>query len=1192
MYLKSLTLKGFKSFADRSVVHIEPGVTCVVGPNGSGKSNISDAVLWVLGEQSAKSLRGSAMEDVIFAGSSARDAVGVAEVDLVLDNADGVLPLEFNEVTITRRMYRSGESEYLINQSPTRLLDILDLLHDSGLGRDAHSIISQGRLAEVLEAKPETRRALIEEAAGVLKHKKRKERALRKLKNLDAHLERASDIAREIDRQLRPLERQATRAITHAELSAELREVEVALSVAELRRLQQDFEALGKAEREHQAALELARYDLGERERELDKLRNLLEEKGLFVGDVAEQRRRMTSVLERLDAGLLLLEEKGKNLIERLSGLRQTLHVAEKSITEARVRKDALTRERLENDAQLEELYTQLSDLRREAESARKARIAADDAVARVATDIRACQAQLNEASEARARLERSTSSLTIQRDLLQERARTLADEGEALGETLSARRVRFENLEEEWRVVKRDQALADADVDKRVRVATARKRDRDVAAQKLTDARARLKALEEVNRSYEAASPALAKLLAHSDHLEGFVGPVADHITATDELDTLVETLLGSDLYGVFVEDWSAAMGIARELRAMADGDTQAMGEVSLIPLARPEYGERGIPTTRGRTPDVGSRLLDELTCAEPFQTAAEALLGDVYLVDSVQSAIAAQAEWPQYRFATRDGVVIHPAGKLSFGLQRADHEGILARKRHQNELAAEIPGMDEDVVQAEADLSAAEDALRHAQADALEINQKSAEIAGQHDSLLAELTRLEEQLAKLKREEAENAARLESIDTELAAFGPQIEQLDAAREAAEAALAEHNEAQGAGAVERDTLFRAETRVAEQLNGCQVEIAKVSALGGHLKTDLSRATAEVAQLEETIATSARLEAAQELLRERLEPLHADFTVLRDAAEQWNIMLRDRAKLEQADSAELRQTVGAAQDKVRAAQAHADALNEALNESRVEKGQMEIQVNQAVRRVVEEHGTPLEVALTMPDIEDLHATEDRAFALRKKLANLGAVNPVAKEEFDALKARSDFMHEQMDDLNGARKALGKVVAAIDRKMKERFLATFDAVDKHFQDVFALLFPGGSAQLYLTEPDEPETSGVDFVVQPRGKRLKKMSLLSGGEQSLSALALLFALNRTRPCPFYILDEVEAALDDSNLRRFIGFIETMRRETQFLIVTHQRRTMEMADVLYGVSMQADGVSKLVSQKLEDFRDVELA
>ena len=426
MHLKSLTLKGFKSFADKGVLGLEPGVTVVVGPNGSGKSNISDAVLWVLGEQSAKTLRGQAMEDVIFAGSSARQAVGVAEVDLVLDNSDSTLPLEFNEVTITRRMYRSGESEYLINNAPARLMDIQDLLHDSGLGRDTHSIISQGRLDEVLNSRPEDRRSLIEEAAGVLKHKKRKERALRKLTAMDAHLERARDIAGEIDRQLRPLQRQASKAQQHASLIGDLRELELALAVDDLRRLQADWDDLGKQEKEADADIDLSRYRLAERERELSKFQSLLEEKGLFVGDLSEQRRRMQSILERLDAGLLLLEEKGKNLIAKLSELRQKLHQSETRSAQRTGELERLGTERAETDAKLKALYGQLNELRKEAEAVRKARIAADEDLGRINAEIRRTRKQLEDDRLEASKAEQALNAFKLEEELLTQATKQL----------------------------------------------------------------------------------------------------------------------------------------------------------------------------------------------------------------------------------------------------------------------------------------------------------------------------------------------------------------------------------------------------------------------------------------------------------------------------------------------------------------------------------------------------------------------------------------------------------------------------------------------------------------------------------------------------------------------------------------------------------------------------------------------
>ncbi|MCL2680198.1 MAG: chromosome segregation protein SMC [Coriobacteriia bacterium] len=1175
---------------------LEPGVTCVVGPNGSGKSNITDAVLWVLGEQSAKSLRGQAMEDVIFSGSSARQAVGVAEVDLVLDNSDGFLPIEFSEITLTRRMYRSGESEYLINQSPTRLMDILDLLHDTGLGREAHSVISQGRLAEVLDARPEVRRALIEEAAGVLKHKKRKERALRKLKNLDGHLARAGDIAAEIDRQLRPLQRQAGKAVKHSEISKELRDIEVALAVDDLRVLQDEYQQATKEEREADAACDIARYEQGEREKELEKLTTLLEEKGLFVGDIGEQRRRTQAIVERLEAGRLLLDEKGKNLVTRFSELRQTMHAAQKRIGQAREIRDSLSSQRAEADAKLEELYTQLGEARRNSETARRVRSEADAQLQTLVTELRTSRAAVDDSIERKLQSDQALSSLVTQRDLLAERTDGLQQEATALRDTLAGRRARFDSLEADWTISQRERTLASADVDKRVRVIEHNRRDAEAAREALFAARAELQALEEVERAFEAASPTLTNLANLTKKPTGYVGPVVDHLRlkAESKLDeSFVELLLGSDVYGVFVEDWQAAIALRD---ALTKGTAQA--DLSIIPLqsaARTETADASSKTKQPaqKTPKSGTPLLDELAMEERFQPAVRSLLGDVYLVKSLQDAIAASERYPGFRFAARDGSIVWPQGKLVLtppgdaaggGIDGKIAESVLARKRREAELRDAMQSLDAAVAAAEGEVAAAEDALKLAQSDALDLNQKGAAIAGEHDSLRAEIGRLEEQIAKQDREQRDCERKLKGIEREIAVHEPRLIELDQLREKSEQRLAELSEEQEQAAAKRETLFMEEMAATKVTNDCNVDIATTSERINQLKTRLTQISGEVEQLELTITTSEQLELALELLRERLTPLHEDFTTLAARAQHWEIMLRDRASLEQADSATLRQTITDAREKVREATQVTELRQEALMQVRVTKGQCEIKVNQAVRSVVEEHGTPLEMALSLPAIEDRHATEDRAFDLRKRLSKLGSVNPIAHEEYEVLKSRSDFTHGQIADLKAAAQALNKVVAAIDRKMKERFLATFEEVDRHFQDVFAILFPGGRAQLLLTDPDNPEVTGVDFYVQPRGKRLKKMSLLSGGEQALTALALLFGLARSRPCPFYVLDEVEAALDDTNLRRFIAFINTMRADTQFLIVTHQRRTMEMADTLYGVSMQADGVSKLVSQRLE--------
>ncbi len=1172
MYLKSLILKGFKSFADRSVLSLEPGVTTVVGPNGSGKSNISDAVLWVLGEQSAKTLRGQAMEDVIFAGSSARQAVGVAEVDLVLDNSDGTLPLEFNEVTITRRMYRNGESEYLINQAPARLMDIQDLMHDSGLGRDTHSIISQGRLDEVLNSRPEDRRALIEEAAGVLKHKKRKERAVRKLAGLEAHLERARDIAAEIDRQLRPLERQASKAAQHAELVSRIRELDVALAVDDLRHLQAQWDELIKREKEADADMELSRFRLAEKEHELEKFQSLLEEKGLFVGDLSEQRRRMQSILERLDAGLLLLEEKGKNLIARLSELRAKLHQAETRAASRSGELETLSNERLETDARLRALYGQLNELRKEAELVRKARTVADEDLARLSAELRRTRKQIEDDRAALSQAEHVLAAGELELDLLAEREAQLRQNRQAAQSTLSSRRSRLEVLDAQIARVRRDMALADSDVDKRVRVLDARRRELDARRAALTAARAEARGLEEVDRAFAAASPALAWAIAKREELPGVIGPVAEAVSAPARFEALVEKLLGADLFGLIVDSADSAATVAQAIAS------DASGEISLLPV------DSMRPRLSGR-PAAGTRLFDHLECDERVRPALEAILGDVMLVDSVHDALAAASrDSSGARFATLDGAVVWPSGKLTLGTQVADSEGVLARKRRINTLHDEVESLTAQLGEAEAASAEAEEALSLAQHDALELSQKLAALTGEHDSLLEEIGRLEQQLTALDSEASSLALRAKEVEDRTAKDLPLIDQLNESIANAQLAIDRLEEESAAAREHRDMKFREESAVAERLSACQVEIATVSEREVHLKRQLKSIATEIEELEETMRRSRETEKALELLRLRIQPLHDQYLALQECAESWSLKLRDRARFEQTDSESLRRTIHDAQDAVRAAQAEIAEKAESISDVRVLKGQLEIQVNQAVRRIVEELGVPLESALQSEPIEDRRLVEDQAHALRKRMANLGPVNPVAAEEFEALKSRREFMASQIDDLESSRRALGKVVAAIDRKMKDRFLETFEAVDAHFQEIFGILFPGGVAQLVLTDPDDPELTGVEVTAQPRGKKLSKMSLMSGGEKSLTALALLFAVYRTRPCPFYILDEVEAALDDTNLRRFVSFVDTMRGHTQFIIVTHQRRTMEMADVLYGVSMQADGVSKVVSQKLD--------
>ena len=1189
MYLKSLVLKGFKSFADRSVLKLEPGMTVVVGPNGSGKSNISDAVLWVLGEQSAKQLRGQAMEDVIFAGSSARQAVGLAEVDLVLDNSDGTLPLDFNEVAITRRMYRSGESEYLINGSPARLMDVQDILNDSGLGRDTHSIISQGSLQNVLRARPEDRRVLIEEAAGILKHKKRKERSGRKLKNMDAELQRVYDVAHEIDRQLKPLERQASRARQHEQLAGELKEVELALAVDDLRKLQEEWSSTEKGEKEADAAVELARFRLEEKSRELEKYQRLLEEKGLFVGDLAEQRRRCQTVMERLDAGMLLLEEKGRNMVTRLSELRQTIHRSDARQGEVVELLDSYEAERRDTVAKRDELSCQLEEEQRNAREAVAERKQADAEVSRLSAELRSREKAIDEATLKAMRAKETLSTADMEEELLARRAQQIEESFSATQTTLAARRARMEELEEQLTALQRDSKLAKSDIDKRVRLADDARAKLDAAREHLNAVRAEVRALEEVDRAFDDASPMLAWSLDRKDRIEGIVSPLSEVFRAPKELEHLVEQLLGADMFGLMMQDARRSGELASQLlESDVDG-----GEISLVSLEGRDV-ER--PAAKAGTP-----LLAELDYDKAHARVAQLLLGDVYVVGSIDEAIAASAaDEAGARFVTPEGVVAWPNGKLTLGTQVADTEGVLGRKRRLNALADEEPKAQRAIDEAEEALAQANERLQLAQADDFEISQNIALVSGESDSLREEVGRLEQSITGSRQELEQIEQRRARIAADSAAARDEVAELEGRKETLEAERADFAEQLSAARDRRGTLFRREDVFNRNISTVKVDLATVRERELHLGRQVDSLGKELEDLKTSLAVSRETEGSLEILRLRVEPLYQALTELREGVTEKAEVLRDQAKLEQAGQGDLRDTIEAARGAVAEVQKQVDEASERLTQVRIEKSKLEVKVEQAVKVITEENGVLLDIALEIPAPEDREQTEQRAEKLRRRLKNLGSVNPVAVEEYRKLKDRRDFIAVQLDDLEAARKALQRIVAAIDRKMRNRFLETFDEVNKNFEGIFSLLFPGGKGHLELTDLSNPDETGVEVHAQPRGKAVRKQTLLSGGEQSLVAMALMFSVYKVRSTPFYILDEVEAALDDTNLRRLLAFLDGIRETTQFIMISHQRRTMEMADLLYGVSMRGDGVSKLVSQKLDqamrlassgtDARDVE--
>jgi len=1183
MYLKSLTIKGFKSFADRAVINFEPGISVIIGPNGSGKSNVSEAVLWVLGEQRVSNLRVQAMEELIFSGSSARQAVGVAEVELVLDNSDGTLPIEFEHVSIMRRVFRNGESEYFINGSPVRRMDIIDILYDSGISQGTHSIISQGNLTTVLESKPADRRVLIEEAAGILKHKKRKERASRKLAAMDASLERVNDIVRIIESQLKPLERQAARAQQHKILSEELKALELSLAVDDLRSLQVEWSLLGHKEKEIDAEGEFVRFRLSEREAELSKRQRALEEKGLFTGDLNEQRIRCQSIIQRLDAGMLVLEEKGRNMVSRLSDLRAAIHNSEARHKSTSAEFEEVSERLSEGQGRVKALYVQLSDLGKSLEQAVKTRKKAEEERDRAILAYRSHQNSLDASRINLAKAKESISSLDVEEALLKESHQQIDEEFVRTQAILAERRGKLDALEAQLVKERAESKLAKTEIDKQVRLLDDRRRKRDQNRDVLTTIQAEARALKEIDKAFETASPALTWISAHRDEFKGIVGRMADAIKVkddvelpfglkTEEIEVLVERLLGADLFGLLVTDTKSAGQIAESLLSGKE-----RGELSLIPLdglhAKAEISSRG------------KRLVDYLEFESADQAAIQALLGDIYLAHSLTQAQEFHArDSLGVRFATSGGVVIWPSGKLTVGMQINDVDSVLARRRKLNLLGEEIKNAAGLLSDTELEVSSTENRLQLAQQEDFEISQRIAKSHGDSESVREELVRLEESMTQLLARREGIERKLNDISTRRKLSEPMADETLERIATLEAGLRGHEDRVKDTGLALQQVTAEKDAISEKLSTLKIEVESTKGSLTYLKSRHEALRIELKDLEKTLEVSRQTERSLDIIRWRIDPLYKIYEELHDGAIVWAEKLRDQVQLEQTDSKNLRTVISEATEAVEKARAELEENNQRLMEIRIEKARVEADVEHAISRITQENGVSLELALETPSPENRQSAEDQVSRLRKKLTTIGAVNQVAMEAYEAMKARRDYTLGQIEDLREARRTLVKIERVLDKKMKDQFLETFERVNLSFQEVFSTLFPGGFGQLLLVEGEEADELGIEVSAQPRGKKITKLSLMSGGEKSLTALALLCAIYKTRDVPFYIFDEVDAALDDTNLARLVAYFDQLRKTTQLILVTHQRRTMEAADVLYGVTMQAAGVSKLISQRLD--------
>ncbi|MGI6591243.1 MAG: chromosome segregation protein SMC [Eggerthellaceae bacterium] len=1184
MYLKSLALRGFKSFADASVLSLEPGITAIVGPNGSGKSNILDAVLWVLGERNARNLRGQEMEDVIFAGSSTRKPVNIAEVELVLDNSDQVLPIDFEEVSVARRMYRSGESEYLINGTVCRRMDVLDLLHDSGLGTGTHSIISQGHLDAVLQSKPEDRRSLIEEAAGVLKHKQRKEKSARKLERMQQHLLRVQDVTAEVERQLKPLERKAKKARRFQQVSAELSDLSLRLAVDDLRALRLRWNQVLADEERLKTTLNDAQLKAYAADSKVRDLQHELQEHQDATSQASEGLHRLRSAGDRLDSTALLLQEKRRSVqrtredslrrleddMRRLSDARQEREVAQANCSEAKRQCD-----------EAQESETQARD-RNDREAAALAEL--QQQISRLAADEQRLTAEGERLRNEQAQTADALSNSQADEKLLAARSADLDTRQEALAKKLAEAESHCRQIEEQLAAAEARSGQANEKTASAFSAVDKARQEAEEIRVRVSKLEARLAGLQEAEDTRRQENKALSWM---RERMQDFhiSSALVEAVRVPEELSSLVDYLLGSAQTASFVP---AGDDARRALEALSESAVE--GQAAL--LATDEHGR----TDRPAAPAGSRYLLDMLTVEKGYEAVFDRLLGNVLVCDSwdqaarVEQAIADDSALTgRFRVATAEGYVYDEHGVHRFMQQGKAAIGTVERHRRIVEADEEHQAALGALKRAEEVLEQAQEHLRASQKEGVEAASALAEVRGRSDSGKAQLEELQSQRVQLEQERSTISQRREDVASVLDRMRPASERTQEALEKTVAQLAQ-TKAELSQLRERlAPVQERATEAAEAYAKRRMDAGVLSERATYAERLLLARDQDIKRLQERISrTRTALESRQD--PETLDPAIAALSKIREA-----VTLRMSAQERGMDKAKnvsegIHSRIDEARRHSHALHAQMDDATARLSDLRVEKGRLEVQVEAAVKAIEQDRATPIDRALELPPVEDREQAQERADVLRRRIANMGTINPDAAEEYEQLKERFDYLQNQVNDLVSARDSLRKIAAVIDDRMRDDFIDTYHQVNENFQEIFAELFPGGSASLSLVNENDPEHSGVEVQAQPKGKRIDRLSLMSGGEKSLTALALLFAVYKTRATPFYILDEVEAALDDSNLRRLCAYWDKMRASTQLIIITHQRRTMEMADVLYGISMQSDGVTKLLSQRLDRARELQ--
>ncbi|QNR21497.1 chromosome segregation protein SMC [Exiguobacterium sp. Helios] len=1175
MYLKRIEINGFKSFASRTELDFLPGVTAVVGPNGSGKSNISDAVRWVLGEQSAKSLRGGKMEDVIFAGSITEHRKQFAEVTLVLDNESGTVALPYQEINVTRRVSRNGDSDYFLNKKPCRLKDVLDLFMDTGLSRDAFAIIGQGRVEQVISGKPEERRAVIEEAAGVLKYRNRKKQAERKLTDTETNLSRVDDILFELGGRIEPLREQASLAKEFLVARERYDFLERGIIVTEIQQYKTQLADVSTEIESCQAQLLMEQDRLQDTIATRETQETSLEETRRLETEMQDRLRLVSNKLVEIEGALNLAKEREKHGAEMKARLEREVAVAEQRVAQIEQEEQAVLKQQqqtqqlyLDTVAQREQADAALSysdrDFEKEAEQLRSEAFevasrlaAATNAYHRAKQDLLHAEEQQISFSENVGSKQTDRSTYEAETIRLGQQAEELRNRLETLRQEEHAQQDQHRQQQETLRQM--EQSIIDLH----------RRRD------KTED---RIEFLESVKADYSGYFGAVKTVLKQRDRIAGIHGAVAELITVPARFEAAIETALGGAMQNVVVDTDVTGRKLIQELRRLNAGRATFM---PLASIQRRELSASVQESLSGMSGYLGvaSNLV---TTREDFTKLKENLLGTTLVVESLEQAnTIARSTGHRYRIVTLEGDVVNVGGSMTGG-SRKKGTPLFSQSRELEEL--------------QTGLKQGQDVIREQERRRDEMRTANAQLAGSLEENVRNIQLVQAQLESVREAFTEAKRSLAVTASELSVHDGQLNRLAEEATEAKAIIATSEQ-------DMEQLTKRQVKLRQALD----QLKEAQSRGAVAVEELKQQQAE-ALLEERTVSMTRDQIDREVMRLRETLSHAklershkrrDLKHILEGFDEAKIdalhvekmqMQQEQTSVEHELTLVTKKIRQAAED-LRLLRIQEAKLTEArqgttqrLDQARLAQGRLSTRL-ETRHEILEDMG--LVADLIQPLTTSFEEAKEELHLLKRQLEEIGIVNLGAIDEFAEVDQRFTFLATQRDDLVNAKTDLYAVIEEMDREVVRLFKQTYTAVREHFRETFRELFGGGEADLILVDPTDLLTSGIDIVAKPPGKKLQNLSLLSGGERALTAIALLFAILKTRPVPFCVLDEVEAALDEANVARFGEFVHQLARETQFIIITHRKGTMESADVLYGVTMQQNGISEVLSVKLEEAR-----